>query len=185
MLVLALAGCGAEQGASERDTTMQEQGAPEQGASQQDTTGQEQNASEGDTNEPAYTPPEKLLPPPEPAKAPPLEEEPVGQVIDLPPEPEGIAADPETGLVAVGLRDPDRLALVDGGSGEVVRDVELPGSARHLNIAGPGGPVLAPGEPSDSLARVSLPDGEVVETPVDNFPHDAAATPEGRIFVIS
>lgn len=180
MLVLALAGCGAEQGASGQDTTVQKRDAPER-----TTTGQERDATERDTNAPAYSPPKNLLPPPEPAKAPPLEEEPAGRVIELPPEPEGLVADPETGLVAVGLRDPDSLALVDGESGEVVRNVELPGSARHLNIAAPGGPVLAPGEPSDSLAQVSLPDGEVVETPVDNFPHDAAATPEGRIFVIS
>ncbi len=180
MLVLALAGCGAEQGASEQATTGREKGTPEQ-----DTTGPEQNTREQGRNKQAYTPPKNLLPPPEPAKAPPLEEEPAGRVIELPPEPEGLVADPETGLVAVGLRDPDRLALVDGERGEVVRQVGLPGSARHLNIAAPSGPVLVPGEPSDSLAQVSLPDGEVVETPVDNFPHDAAATPGGRIFVIS
>ncbi len=180
MLVLALAGCGAEQGASGRDTTVQERD-----ASEQTTIGGERDPTEQDTTEPAYTPPKNLLPPPEPAKAPPREEKPAGEVIALPPEPEGIVADPETGLVAVGLRDPDRLALVDGDSGEVVRKVEVPGSTRHLNIAAPGGPVLVPGEPSDSLAQVSLPDGKVVETPVDNFPHDAASTPEGRIFVIS
>jgi DNA-binding beta-propeller fold protein YncE len=180
MLVLALAGCGADQGASGRGTTVQERDASEQTA-----IGQERGVAERDTTEPAYTPPKNLLPPPEPAKAPPLEEKPVGQVIELSSEPEGIVADPETGLVAVGLRDPDKLALIDGDSGEVVRRVDLPGSARHLNIAAPGGPVLVPGEPSDSLIQVSLPDGEVVETPVDNFPHDAASTPEGRIFVIS
>jgi DNA-binding beta-propeller fold protein YncE len=180
MLVLALAGCGADQGASEQDATGQERDATEQ-----TTGGPERESQEQETTGPAYTPPKNLLPPPEPAKAPPLEEEPAGRVIELPPEPEGLVADPETGLVAVGLRDPDRLMLVDGESGEVVRQVELPGSARHLNIAAPGGPVLVPGEPSDSLAQVSLPGGEVVETPVDNFPHDAAATPGGRIFVVS
>ena len=180
MLILALAGCGAQQGASEQDTAGQERD-----ASGQATTGPERDAPERDTTEPTYTPPKNLLPPPEPAKAPPLEDKPAGRVIELPPEPEGIVADPETGLVAVGLRDPDELALVDGDSGEVVRKVELPGSARHLNIAAPGGPVLVPGEPSDSLAQVSLPDGDVVETPVDNFPHNAAAAPSGRIFVIN
>jgi DNA-binding beta-propeller fold protein YncE len=182
MLVVALAACGAEQGASGPSTTGQERTTPER-----TTKGQEQDASEGDANERLYTPPKRRLPPPEPAKAPALEERPAGQVFEVGPEPEGLAADPETGLVAVGLRDPDELALVDGASGEVVRRVALSGSPRHLNIAGPGGPVLAPGEPSDSFAQVSLPDGQVVEEmPVDNFPHDAAATPGGeRIFVVS
>jgi len=169
MLVLALEGCGAGQVTPGRDTAGPERDAQEQG-----------------TDEQAYTPPKNLLPPPEPAKAPPLEEEPAGRVFEVGPEPEGVVADPKTGLVAVGLRNPDELALVDGSSGKVVRKAKLPGSARHLNIAAPGGPVLAPGEPSDSFAQVSLPEGEVVEvTPVDNFPHNAAAAPSGRIFVIS
>ncbi len=192
MLVLTLAGCGAEEGASGTNTTRQEQSrpertttAPEQGAAPQAET-TEQDAPEENANRRLYTPPKNTPPPPEPAKAPPLGEKPAGRVFEVGPEPEGLAADPETGLVAVGLRDPDELALVDGASGEVVRRVKLSGSARHLNLAGPGGPVLAPGEPSDSFAQVSLPDGEVVEEmPVDNFPHDAAATPGGdRIFVV-
>ncbi len=129
------------------------------------------------------TPPKKPPPAPEPAEASPLEKEPAGKVIDLGDSPEGIAADPETGLVAVGLRNPDELALVDGESGEVLRRVQLPDSARHLQIAGPGGPVLVPAERADALVQVGLPDGEIVsETPVGDFPHDAAAS-GGRVFV--
>jgi DNA-binding beta-propeller fold protein YncE len=166
---MTLAGCSAEQGTSGRDTT-----------------GSERDAQEQATSERAYTPPKNPLPAPKPAKALPLEEEPAGLVFEVGPGPEGIVADPETGLVAVGLRNPDVLALVDGGSGEVIRKARLPGPARHLNIVAPGGPVLAPGEPSDSLSQISLPDGEVVEEkPVDNFPHNAAAAPGGRIFVIN
>lgn len=125
-------------------------------------------------------------PPPEPAEAPPLGEEPAGKVVEIGAAPEGLVADPETGLVAVALRNPNELALVAGASGETVRRVELPESARHLGLAGPGGPVLVPAEGSDSLVRVGLPEGEILgETPVGDFPHNAAATPDGRIFVIN
>jgi DNA-binding beta-propeller fold protein YncE len=123
---------------------------------------------------------------PEPAEAPPLEEEPAGKVVEVGPAPEGIAADPETGLVAVALRNPNELALVDGESGETLRRVELPESARHLDLAAPGGPVLVPAEGSDSLVQVGLPEGEITsETPVGDFPHGAAAAPGGRIFVVN
>ncbi len=37
-------------------------------------------------------------------------------MVDVGGGPEGIVADPETGLVAVGLREPNELAIVDGGS---------------------------------------------------------------------
>ena len=127
----------------------------------------------------------KPPPAPEPAEAPPLEEEPAGRVVEVGPAPEGIAADPETGLVAVALRNPNELALVDGESGEISQRVELPESARHLDLVGPGGPVLVPAEGADSLVQVGLPDGEFLdETPVGDFPHAAAAA-NGRIFVVN
>lgn len=126
----------------------------------------------------------KPPPAPEPAEAPPLEEEPAGRVVEVGPSPEGMAADPETGLVAVALRNPNELALVDGESGEISQRVGLPESARHLDLAAPGGPVLVPAEGSDSLVQVGLPEGEIVaETPVGDFPHAAAAAPDGRVFV--
>lgn len=128
---------------------------------------------------------EKPPPAPEPAEAPPLEAEPAGRVVEVGPAPEGLAADPETGLVAVALRNPNELALLDGESGEVMKRVGLPESARHLDLAAPGGPVLVPAEGSDSLAQVGLPGGEIVaETPVGDFPHAAAAR-NGRIFVVN
>ena len=155
-LLLAPVGCGPGERAPDRGTA-------------------EQNAAQ-----------EKPPPAPEPAESPPLDEEPAGKVVDVGSAPEGIAADPETGLVAVALRNPNELALVDGESGETVRRVGLPESARHLALAGPGGPVLVPAEGSDSLVQVGLPDGEIVdETPVGDFPHAVAAAPDGRIFVVN
>ncbi len=162
--LLVLAGCAS--GQSDQD----------QGAAKQSTAEKKDTPKKDATKKPP--------PAPEPAEASPLGKEPAGKVIDIGDSPEGIAADPETGLVAVGLRNPDELALVDGESGEVLRRVELPDSARHLEIAGPGGPVLVPAERADALVQVGLPDGDIVsETPVGDFPHDAAAASGGRVFV--
>lgn len=126
---------------------------------------------------------------PEPAASPAPRVEPEGRVVRLPGAPEGIVADPETGLVAVGLRGrvressrDDRLALVDGRTGEVEQRVRVSNAPRHLQIAGPGGPVLVPTEDTNSLQEVSLPSGRVTTTPVGREPHDATAA-AGRIFV--
>ena len=153
----------------------------EQDAAQQDTTEQPATGESGQK----YTPPEDLPPPPEPAESPLPAEAPDGTVMDLSRKPEGLVADPETGLVAVGLRNPDELALIDGDTLEVVRKIDLPESPRHLSLAAPGGPVLVPAERADELVQVGLPEGEILQTtPVGDFPHDAAAAPNGRIFVL-
>lgn len=109
-------------------------------------------------------------------------EPPAGRVVRVGSQPEGVVADSETRLVAVALRDPDELALLDGATGRVKRRVPLPGAARHLGLAGPGGPVLAPAEGADVLAQVALPDGAITSTRVGASPHEAAAA-GGRIFV--
>ena len=121
-------------------------------------------------------------PPPaaEPAVAPPLRERPAGRLIPVGGMPEGLAVDPATGIVAIGLRNPDELALVRGTR---VRRVHLPESPRHLALERPGGPVLMPAERADALARVALPGGRVESvTPAGRFPHDAAAS-GGRVLV--
>ena len=124
----------------------------------------------------------ELPPAAEPAASPPPTKTPAGTVVRVGDSPEGLAFDERTGLLAVGLRDPDRLALVNGRTGRVARTVSLPESPRHLRMAGPGGPVLVPAERSNELLQVSLPDGKLTRTGVGRFPHDAAAA-GGRIFV--
>src|SRR5690349_22746057 len=96
--------------------------------------------------------------------------------------PEGIVADGRTGIVAVGLRNPDRLALVDGRRGRVLRRVAIPESPRHLALARPGGPVLVPSERANALAAVSLRGGRVRTTAVGAYPHDVAVAGR-RVFV--
>lgn len=125
----------------------------------------------------------KELPPsPEPAVAPPVSQKPAGRVVRVGGMPEGAVFDPVTRLVAVGLRDPAVLALVDADSGRVVRRVRLPAAPRHLQLERPGGPVLVPGEDAGVLARVGLPGGRVTVTRVGRQPHDATAV-AGRVFV--
>ena len=123
-----------------------------------------------------------LAPAAEPSRSPPLADRPEGTVVPLGNKPEGLAFDPATRLLAVGLTDPDRLALVDADSGRVLTRVPLPESPRHLQLARPGGPVLVPAERADALVRVSLPSGHRRTVAVGRHPHDAAAA-RGRFFV--
>ena len=102
---------------------------------------------------------------PEPARAPSLTRAPAGTVLPLPGAPEGLAVDDRDGLLAVGLRNPDGIALVSVLTGRVRKIVRLPGAPRHLQLAGPAGPVLVPAEQVGRLFQVALPGGAVVRTP--------------------
>lgn len=116
----------------------------------------------------------------EPAAAPSLAEAPVGRVVAVGDQAEGVVADSVTHLVVVGVRNPDGLALVDGRTGIVRRRVALPGHLRHLQLAAPGGPVLVPDESSGSLITVSLPGGTVTsQTAIGRYPHDAVRAADG------
>lgn len=123
-----------------------------------------------------------LTPAAEPAKSPPLERRPAGRTMAVGNRPEGLVADGPTRLLAVGLTNPDLLALIDMDTAEVVRRIPLPESPRHLRLAKPGGPVLVPSERSDELVEVFLPSGRMRTTRVGRFPHDAASDGRGRIF---
>lgn len=100
-------------------------------------------------------------------------------------ELEGIVADPKTGLVAIGSRNPDGVVLVKnaGTKGAEFELVMTPESPRHMQLAGPGGPVIFGAERSNQLVEVKLPGGEVSTTSVGEFPHDATEGPDGRTFV--
>ena len=92
--------------------------------------------------------------------------------------------DPQTHIVAVGVRDPFALALLDATTGAILRRVALPGGLRHLQLAAPGGPVLVPDEGANRLIRVTLPGGEIAsEVMTGVVPHDATAAADGTVFV--
>jgi len=107
-----------------------------------------------------------------------------GTVVALSGEPEGFALDARTGVLAVAVRNPGGVVLVDVATGAELARIPLGGAARHLALAGPGGPVLVPSENDDKLYRVSLPDGTTVtEEPVGRQPHDVAAAAGGVVVV--
>jgi DNA-binding beta-propeller fold protein YncE len=117
----------------------------------------------------------ELPPAAEPPQSPPLTAQPAGRVTAVGNQPEGVVVDPSSGRVAVALRHPDRLALVDGRSGRVLRRVGLPGAARHLALAAPAGPVLVPAETAGRLLAVDPRSAAVVANlPAGAHPHDAA-----------
>jgi len=121
---------------------------------------------------------------PEPERAPVAVADLPGRVVPLPGEPEGLAWDTMTGTIAVAVRKPDGIALVDATSGSERARVALAGAARHLELAAPGGPVLVPSEGNDRLYRLGLPAGEVKsETPVGRQPHDVAPAAGGQVIV--
>jgi DNA-binding beta-propeller fold protein YncE len=117
----------------------------------------------------------------EPAVAPTSTLVPAGRTVAVGSSPEGIVYDPTTGLVAVAVRDPDRLILLDGATLALVKSVPLTGHARHLQLAAPGGPVLVPEEDANTLAVVSLPTGTVSEIKTGTSPHDATAVTGGYV----
>jgi DNA-binding beta-propeller fold protein YncE len=117
----------------------------------------------------------------EPAVAPTSTTTPAGTVVKVGGSPEGIVYDPVTGIVAVAVRDPDRLVLLDGATMNIVATVALAGHARHLQLAKPGGPVLVPEEDANTLALVALPSGTMTELKTGNSPHDATAVDTGYV----
>lgn len=120
----------------------------------------------------------------EPAPAPVPTAPPAGRTVPVGAAPEGVVADPQTHIVAVGVRDPFALTLLDATTGAVLRKVALPGALRHLQLAGPGGPVLVPDEGSNRLLRVALPGGEITSQVITGVvPHDATQAANGTVFV--
>ena len=115
----------------------------------------------------------------EPAVSPALSGVAAGTVVAVGAQPEGIVYDQVTGLVAVAVRKPDRLVLLDGATMRIRKVIDLAGHARHLQLAAPGGPVVVPEEDRNQLALVSLDGAATVLIKTGTSPHDAAAVPGG------
>lgn len=130
-------------------------------------------------------PPAATLPPAaEPQNAPPPTGKPPGRLVPVAGRPEGVAVDAVTRTVAVAMHDPDRLVLLNADSLDISGELPLPGSARHVELAAPGGPVLVPVESANALTEVHLPDGAASPSIVTGTsPHDAAAASNGTVFV--
>ena len=132
---------------------------------------------------PAAAPPPPFPPrAAEPATAPAPARTPGGKIVEVGAGPEGVVFDTESGLAAVGVRDPSQLVLVDGASGTVRERVDLPAPPRHLSLQRAGGPVLVPAEEADQLVSVALPGGAARVLPAGDNPHDVTALGD-RIYV--
>ncbi len=143
----------------------------------------------------------ELPPAAEPRIAPPLTVAPAGRVVRVGPPigalsagrrerpggaPEGLAIDPGSGVIAVGLRRPPGLGLLDGRTGRLRRLVDLPGrdlGPRHLAL-GPVGTVLVPAEGGDGALVVRARDGRVLsDGRTGPRPHDLSPAVGGRVVV--
>ncbi len=119
----------------------------------------------------------------EPATAPVTSTAPVGSIRTVGATPEGIVYDSRSQLVAVAVRDPDRLLLLDPDTLAVRRSVPLPGDVRHLQVSVTGNEVLVPAESARQILEVPLPTGPVVATTVGKQPHDAVRAANGDVVV--
>jgi YD repeat-containing protein len=137
-----------------------------------------------DTGSPAPAATRAVTPAAEPANAAAPTVPPTGTVVPLGNAPEGIVVG-TSGVGAVAVRNPNGVKLIDATTGLVRQTVPMLGAARHLSLAGPDGPVLAPLESSDQLCEVSLADGRVLFTAagVGRQPHDAIQTAGGTVVV--
>ncbi len=118
----------------------------------------------------------------EPAAAPTAEVL-AGTTVPLPGSPEGIVVT-STGIVAVGVRSPDGIRLLDTAGNERAF-VPTTSAARHLSLVTPSGPILAPLEGSDELVLVDADTAAITATisDVGTQPHDAVAAADGTIVV--
>jgi DNA-binding beta-propeller fold protein YncE len=121
---------------------------------------------------------------PEPAESRPPPGPPAGDVVAVAGEPEGIAISPARSVAAVAVRGArPGVDLLDAVTGQRRAFVPLAGTARHLELAGPDGPLLVPLESADRLDVLALPGGRLLESvPVGRQPHDAAAI--GSTFMV-
>lgn len=119
----------------------------------------------------------------EPGRAPDVTTKVAGESVQVGDLPQGIVYDATTDLLAVAVRNPFRILLLDPTTMRVKKSVPMPGKVRHLQLVRPGGPVLVPVESANQIFEVSLPGGEARATNVERQPHDAAAIANGDLVV--
>ncbi len=121
----------------------------------------------------------------EPATSPALTATPVGTVVSAGGHgPEGVVITSD-GTLVVAVRDPGALVFqtlaADGSTTTPLGTLKTPSSARHLDLATPTGPVLAPLEDSSELLAVDVGTRTIISTAthVGITPHNAARTADG------
>jgi DNA-binding beta-propeller fold protein YncE len=97
--------------------------------------------------------------------------------------PQGIAYDAASGSLAVAVREPYRLLLLDPDTLTPRFSVPVPGKVRHLQVTTGGGFVLVPAETADKLLEVDTRTRHAQEVRVQRHPHDAAGVAGGDVVV--
>lgn len=121
----------------------------------------------------------------EPATSPALTAIPAGTVVPAGGGgPEGVVITSD-GTLVVAVRDPGALVFsrlaANGSATTPLGTVATPSSARHLDLATPAGPVLAPLEDTSELLSVDVGTRTITSTAthVGTTPHNAARTDDG------
>lgn len=116
----------------------------------------------------------------EPAESPPTKVKPAGEVVNIGAGAEGLAFDPASGSIALGLRESYRLAFVDPGKLSITFQVPIPNPVRHLAVS-PKGLVAVPAESANAVFEISARRGVVAKIAAGEHPHDAAYA-DGKLF---
>jgi hypothetical protein len=130
-------------------------------------------------------PPADGLPPAAEPQSAPQQTRPIpGRVVPVGASPEGVVVDAVTRIVAVAKRDPTEILLLNAEGAQLIGSAGVPGFARHLQLAAPGGPLLVPVESINALIRVNLQNGRADPLILTGtVPHDAAQAANGTVFV--
>ena len=95
----------------------------------------------------------------EPADSPALTAEPAGTVVPLDPDAEGMVVDPVTGLLAVAVRDPDRMVLTDRDGHRSSARCRCPGTPATCNSPRPAARCWCPPRTRTPWSRWPCPTG--------------------------
>ncbi len=125
---------------------------------------------------------EEFRPAAEPAESPPLTQEPTGEVRAIGMGAEGMIFHERSNSVAVGLREPYRLAFVDPERLSIRRQYVLTNPVRHLGLSPGGLNVIVPIESANKIREIR-PDRPIgPEIATGEHPHDATSA-QGKLFI--
>ena len=95
--------------------------------------------------------------------------------------PHGLSLDPETGLLAVSVENPDWLLIIDPEKGTIVRDYEVKATTPHMVTLAPGAKwAYVMNAESANLSAVNLETREVILIPTGENPQGSVLSRDGK-----
>jgi len=99
--------------------------------------------------------------------------------------PHGIDLDPESGLLAVGVENPDRVLLVDPKKRKILKEFDNHGKTPHMVRLSKGARwIYASNVQSASVTGIHTGTGEFFSIPVGFKPQEAELSPDERILYV-